>query len=77
MHAPAVYHGVNILRFMIENRGFHLHPLTCTCDRYGVTGDRYGVTQSHPRCDLCYTLVMMTTWSFAVAHHCSPANMCG
>src|ERR1700678_2014992 len=27
-----------------------------TCNRYGVTGDRYGVGQSHPRCDPCYTL---------------------
>src|ERR1700678_3265359 len=27
-----------------------------TCNRYGVTGDRYGVRQSHPRCDPCYTL---------------------
>src|ERR1700678_4207007 len=28
-----------------------------TCNVYGVTGDRYGVGQSHPRCDPCYTLV--------------------
>src|ERR1700678_2705413 len=28
-----------------------------TCNRYGVTGDRYGVGQSHPRCDPCYTLL--------------------
>src|SRR5271168_3152843 len=28
----------------------------CTCNRYGVTGDRYGVRQSHPWCDPCYTL---------------------
>src|SRR5271168_3983188 len=27
-----------------------------TCNGYGVTGDRYGVGQSHPRCDPCYTL---------------------
>src|ERR1700678_4575677 len=27
-----------------------------TCNRYSVTGDRYGVGQSHPRCDPCYTL---------------------
>src|SRR5271168_3741939 len=27
-----------------------------TCNGYGVTGDRYGVGQSHPWCDPCYTL---------------------
>src|SRR5271168_4161079 len=30
-----------------------------TCHRYGVTGDRYGVRQSHPRCDPCYTLATL------------------
>src|ERR1700678_627783 len=30
-----------------------------TCNRYGVTGDRYGVRQSHPWCDPCYTLVIL------------------
>src|ERR1700678_4732145 len=28
-----------------------------TCNGYGVTGDRYGVGQSHPQCDPCYPLV--------------------
>ena len=27
-------------------------------DRYGITGDRYGVTECHPRCDPCHTLNM-------------------
>jgi hypothetical protein len=28
----------------------------CTCNGYGMTGDRCGVTLSHLRCDPCYTL---------------------
>src|SRR5271168_2307808 len=32
-----------------------------TCNGYGVTGDRYGVGQSHPRCDPCYTLIIVET----------------
>ena len=39
-----------------------------TCDRYGIAGDRYGVTKTHLRCDPgpCYTLILdgsfATTW---------------
>ena len=39
---------------------------TCmTCDGCGVKGGGYGVTQSHPRCDPCYTLAMQYLVSIA------------
>src|ERR1700678_79309 len=37
-----------------------------TCNGYGVTGDRYGVGQSHPRCDPCYPLNTLTTTSMNI-----------
>jgi len=49
--AVSVHHGVRA-----KTVGQTRTCVTCTCDRCGVTGGRYGVTQSHPRCDPCYTL---------------------
>ena len=47
----------------MPNRGIKRKPAgsTCTCvqvtcDRYGIAGDRYGVTKSHLQCDPCYIL---------------------
>src|SRR5271168_2779751 len=45
-----------------------------TCNGYGVTGDRYGVGQSHPRCDPCYTLAVGRRWPWLAAMgFCGPA----
>jgi len=47
----SVHHGVRA-----KTVGQTCTCVTHTCDRCGVKGGRYGVTQSHLQCDLCYTL---------------------
>ena len=42
----------------LKTMGFTCSCIACTCGRYSVTGDRYGVTQSHLQCDPCYTLAL-------------------
>jgi hypothetical protein len=52
MHGTMVSHR----SIGLKTVGFTCTCITHTCGGYGVTGDRYSVTQSHPRCDPCYTL---------------------
>src|ERR1700678_3602885 len=42
-----------------------------TCNGCGVTGDRYGVVQSHLRCDPCYTLTVDHVHASAVGKYCN------
>src|SRR6202522_3655341 len=53
----AVYRGDGANRSVQTAACVHRTCVHRTCNRYGVTGDRYGVGQSHPRCDPCYTLI--------------------
>jgi hypothetical protein len=52
--AVSVHRGVRA-----KTTGQTCTRITCTCDGCGVTGGGYGVTQSQPRCDPCYTLPLL------------------
>src|ERR1700678_1140805 len=55
---PAVFYMVSAV-YRGDEAKPSVQTCTCvhrTCNGCGVTGDRYGVVQSHPRCDPCYTL---------------------
>src|SRR5882672_9442302 len=45
--------------------------------RYGVTGDRYGVRQSHPWCDPCYTLGVLGHGIMDDKGHTETVNILG
>ena len=91
MCVPAVYwsgtDGIPQYTTVSVHRGIRLKTVGFTCTRithtrgrYGVTGDRYSVIQSHPWCDLCYTLrilifvigwymILALIWSWTSVDH--------
>jgi hypothetical protein len=63
-----VYHGILYRGVLTKPAVLTCTSVQVTCDRYGIDRYRCGVTQSHPRCDPCYTLVVGLRWCYEHFH---------